>query len=81
MEWTYRKVKRKYRQPEHEYWALIVSVYDESKWSYRQLKETPSGWMRQFIIALDEYRKEQARKQKIAERDAKRKARNRPKIR
>lgn len=60
---------------------MIISIYAETKWSYPIFKKTPPHWLAQFSVAIDEYRKHEARLLKKARKEAKRTARNKPEIR
>jgi hypothetical protein len=59
---------------------MIVSVYNETKWSYPIFAATPPGWLFQFSVAIDEYRKFENQKQRRAMLDARRKSANKVKI-
>lgn len=59
---------------------MIVSIYNETKWSYPIFAATPPGWLIQFSIAIDEFRKYENLKQRQQIRDAKRRAANKVKI-
>lgn len=75
MRWAIRDQHRKLRTPGIEYWLILGPVLKDNGWTYQDLENTPPDWFAQYVVTIDELRREERRREKEAVRKAKRRGR------